>query len=82
MVKKKYFTYFLVVIFFPLTNLVDVEVLFIFVGPPEPFENELLILLKEVKPPGLWKKSSMRLPPIPRPKPNGLNKVELTAFCG
>lgn len=78
-------------IFFPFVNLVDVDVLLTLVAPPPPpppplipFENELwFMVLNDVNPAGLCeKKSSIRVPPNPKPKPNGLKRVELTAFWG
>lgn len=67
-------------IFFPLTNLVDVDVLFILALPPTPFENVPLKLLNDENPPDPeLKKSSIKLPP--KLIPNGLNKLwELSAF--
>lgn len=70
-----------VVIFFPLTNLVDVEVLLTLAFAGEPFVNVLLKLLKELKPPpDPLKKSSIKL--LPSAKPNGLINGVRKAFCG
>lgn len=74
-------TYFLVVIFFPLTNLVDVDVLFILALLGLPFVNVELKLLNDANPPdGVWKKSSIKL--LPRANPNGLINCVRRAFCG
>lgn len=43
------YTYFLVVTFFPLMNLVDVEVFFTFPPPPPPPPPNVLLVLNDVK---------------------------------
>lgn len=75
-------THFFVVIFLPLTNLVEVDVLFMFALLGVAELNELFMVLNDVKPPWpVLKKSSIKLPPIDRP--NGLNRdVVLNAFWG
>lgn len=75
-------THFFVVIFLPLTNLVEVDVLFMFALLGVAELNELFMVLNDVKPPWpVLKKSSIKLPPIDRP--NGLNSdVVLNAFWG
>lgn len=63
-------SYFLVVIFLPLINLVDVDVLLILAGPPA-----LVKLVKDAKPlPFPWcpPDADMKSFIPPKPKPNGV----------
>lgn len=72
----------LVVIFFPLTNRVEVDVRFtLALAPPAPFAKVVFRLLMDVKLPGpVAKKSSIMLPP--KLIPNGLNMWWLSALDG
>lgn len=82
LVNRKRNIYFLVVIFFPLTNLVDVDVLLTLALVGVPFVKVLLNVLKDVKPPPapLENKSSIRLPP--KAKPNGFISCVCKALWG
>lgn len=71
------------VIFFPLTNLVDVDVLLTLALVGLPFVKVLLNVLKDVKPPPapFEKRSSIKLPPKLKPK-GFISCVCKALWCG